>query len=461
MLPCPYCASPLPEEVAATCPTCGAALTSQTLEPGALVASKYRVERVLGQGGFGITYLALDESLEHRVAVKELFPTGSVRKGTHVIPPPDGNFLEVKENFLDEARVVQRFDHNNIVRVYGTFEDNATAYIVMEALEGQSLQQYITEFGAMPEDDVLHLVAQLCSALERVHASGLLHRDVKPDNVLLSSDGRAVLLDFGSARAFTQGQVKALTRMVTPGFAPLEQYATQAKFGTYTDVYGLAATVYFALEGIAPPSAVDRVNGMQLPKPKNARGFEDALEAGLAVQVAERTQTVTAFRQSLEGAPVIGERLRNLAAATPQFIATVADVDVHGDRLVTPYGVYYFQDFDGYCVENGIQVQLISPNTYGDTIVLVGGAVLLLGGILSAIFPTSAFPVMVFLGIVLIGSGLKPNAIPTSVKTWKFSLTRASSNQPQAERFLVVEVDSENDRASLEAHLAKFLPRVV
>jgi serine/threonine protein kinase len=457
---CPYCAAALPT-AALTCPNCGANLESPALGAGTLLHGKYRLEHVLGQGGFGITYLALDTSLEHRVAIKELFPEGSTRRGSSVTPPPGLDFSETKAKFLDEARVVQRFDHPNIVRVYGTFLENDTAYIVMEALEGQSLQAYVSEYGAMPEDDVIHLVSQLCSALERVHAAGLLHRDVKPDNVLLASDGRAVLLDFGSARAFTHGQERKVTRMVTPGFAPLEQYATQARFGTYTDVYGLAATVYFALEGVAPPTALDRMNGAALPAPKTAVGFTAALEAGLALQIAQRTQTVTAFRQSLEESPVIGERLKNLAAATAQFIFALADIEVHGDRVVTPTGVCYFRDFDGYYIDNGTAFRAQMKNDFTGGLILASGAIVLFGVVLSAIIPGNPWSYSpILLGFFLLFSLATQAPEMATVKIWKLGLTRASSNQPQAEQFALTEVDLEADRDALEAHLAKFLPRV-
>ncbi len=290
---CPYCAAAL-EPSATQCATCGAALTSQTLEAGTPIAGKYRVERVLGQGGFGITYLALDTALEHRVAVKELFPMGSTRRGSSVVPPPGGDFQEVKEKFLEEARVVQRFNHPNIVRVYGTFTENDTAYIVMEALEGETLGAEIAAQGALPESRVLEIARQLCAALEVVHAAGLLHRDIKPDNVFLADDGRVVLIDFGSARAFARGQIKKHTRLVTPGYAAPEQYATQAAFGTFTDVFGLAATLYHALEGRMPPLATDLMLGTKLGFEKT-KTMRAGLEAGMRVNVNERTRSARAF----------------------------------------------------------------------------------------------------------------------------------------------------------------------
>ncbi len=260
MIACPYCASSLTKP-SQTCPVCGARLTSPALEIGALLAGQYRIEEVLGQGGFGITYLALDETLDHRVAIKELFPEGSAREGANVVPLANRNFAETKQKFLEEALVVQRFNHRNIVRVYGTLEENHTAYIVMEALTGSTLTSDVTSNGAFPEASVLEMARQLCAALVVVHEAGLLHRDIKPDNVFLTSDARVVLIDFGSARSFAVGQVKRLTRLLTPGYAAPEQYASQAAFGAYTDVYGLAATLFYALEGRMPPMATELMLG--------------------------------------------------------------------------------------------------------------------------------------------------------------------------------------------------------
>jgi serine/threonine protein kinase len=273
-------------------------LGSPALPIGSLIAQKYRVEEVLGQGGFGITYLAFDTALEHYVAIKELFPEGSTRQGHNVIPPPNLNFAETKQKFLEEAKVVQRFTHRNIVRVYGTLEEHHTAYIVMEALTGSTLGADVASNGPFPEKIVLEMARQLCDALETVHAAGLLHRDIKPDNVFLSSDARVVLIDFGSARGFMQGQVRRVTRLVTPGYAAPEQYASQAAFGAYTDVYGLAATLYHAVEGVMPPAATDLMLGTKLEFQKSGR-MRAALEEGLKVKVGERPATIADFKAEL------------------------------------------------------------------------------------------------------------------------------------------------------------------
>jgi serine/threonine protein kinase len=301
MSTCPFCASILPENCA-NCANCGAALVSLQLEVGTLLHGKYRLERILGQGGFGITYLATDISLNRRVAIKELFPDGSFRQAEKVIPPQSqgSNFAETKQRFLEEARTLAQFNHTGIVKVFEVFEANNTAYIVMEALDGQTLGAIIARIGKLSEEYVRRIAQDVCAALEVVHQAGLLHRDIKPDNLYVTRDNRTVLIDFGSARGFQAGIALRHTQLVSPGYAAPEQYASQAKFGTYTDVYGLSATLYHALTGNQPPTASDRVisSSSQLQMPSTlSEPMQNALARGLALRIDERPQTVQEFLQ--------------------------------------------------------------------------------------------------------------------------------------------------------------------
>ncbi|MBB6098649.1 hypothetical protein HNR42_002084 [Deinobacterium chartae] len=311
---CPVCASPLPA-AATVCPVCGAPVSLGVQLPAgtALAAGRYVLEATLGQGGFGITYRARDTLLGRPVAVKELFPDGSSRVGTGVIPPGSlgpGGFREARERFLDEARTLARFDHPGIVRVWDAFEGGGTAYLAMEFLEGETLGGRLARGPLRPEEG-LSVARDLLGALEVVHAAGVLHRDLKPDNVFLTRGGRRVLIDFGSARAFESGQARTHTRLVTPGYAPPEQYATSARFGPYTDLYALGATLYHALSGQAPPAATDRLLGVALPPlPASVPpGLRALVERTLAVAVAERPASVAAAR-ALLGEPAA-------AVATP------------------------------------------------------------------------------------------------------------------------------------------------
>ena len=300
---CPYCAAPTINSDQ-TCPNCGANLHGFQLETGATLG-KYQIGRVLGQGGFGITYQARDTVLQREVAIKELFPDGSTRKNLSLIPPNSlgvQGFLEAKTRFLTEARTLAQFNHPGIVRVLEVFEANNTAYLVMEALTGETLGAKIAREKKLPEETVKKLALELCDALSVVHKVGLLHRDIKPDNIFLSFDARVVLIDFGSARSFRASERTQHTQLVTPGYAAPEQYASEAKFGEYTDVYGVAATLYHALTGTQPPSAGDMFAGIKL-KPISSsvsEGLRSGIEQGLKAHIDERPQTASALRKVIE-----------------------------------------------------------------------------------------------------------------------------------------------------------------
>jgi len=290
------------------------------LPPGAtLQGGRYVVERTLGRGGFGITYAAHDGRLERAVALKELFIDGVVRHDGVVVPPPHaaGAFAAAKQRFLREASVLARFTHPGIVRVYEVFEEAGTAYLVMELLEGHTLHEHVVTRGRpLDEPHALAIAQQCAAALAVVHRAGILHRDLNPSNVMLTDDGRVVLIDFGLAREFTADQTTPMTRMVTPGYAPPEQYAANARCGTPTDVYGLAATLYWALTARAPAPAIDRQTGAPLVPPNRAvptvsKLVSDAVLDGLELNAAHRPATVDAFvaRLGLErGAPPVAAR---------------------------------------------------------------------------------------------------------------------------------------------------------
>lgn len=291
---CPSCAQPVLEQHM-HCSTCGWLLTPH-LPPGTLLhQGKYQVERVLGQGGFGITYLGQHLSLRQGVALKELFPQGSGR-GTNgqVIPQGAQEFQMERARCLEEARTLGLVQHPSVVRVLDVFEENNTVYLVMEHLPGQSLGALLLDHGPRSPEQVTRFAVQLLDALKELHAHGLLHRDIKPENVILTPAGRVVLIDFGTARAFDVHQTSNHTRLVTPGYAPLEQYATAARVGPFTDFYALAATLLHLLTGVVPVAATDRAAGVSLgPLPAHLPlGLKNMLEAALKLSVQERPQCV-------------------------------------------------------------------------------------------------------------------------------------------------------------------------
>jgi len=293
MITCPYCGTSNDND-APVCTVCGGILAANTLHlrQGSILG-RYELGKVLGQGGFGVTYAGRDTLLGRGVAVKELFPEGSSRRGSSVVPPRSSNFVLEREKFLEEARTLAQFDHPSIVRVWDAFELNGTAYLVMEFLRGETLGKRMER--PLSSGEVEDIARKILGGLEQVHAANMLHRDIKPDNIYLTQDARAVLIDFGSARAFAEGGAASThTRLVTPGYAPPEQYASSAKFGPYTDLYALGATLYHALSGKMPPPATDRMLGTALePLPNSVPvGLRLLIERCMALEVVKRPQSV-------------------------------------------------------------------------------------------------------------------------------------------------------------------------
>ena len=269
-----------------------------------LLDGVYQVNRVLGQGGFGITYQGVDTRLNRPVALKEFFPEGCWREGTSVISSGRWTlktYSDAKQKFLQEGQTLGRFNHPGIVRVFYYFEENNTAYMVMEYLQGRSLADLLRQRGGkLKESEALHYIQKICRGLEVLHKSQFLHQDIKPDNVMLTKDERVVLIDFGAARDFNPRSSQPFIPMFTPGYAPLEQYGQALKFGTFTDIYALGATLYHLLTGVVPPSAVERAAGIEL-KPvcqlnrRVSPYVSLAVSRAMAMEVKERTQSVKEF----------------------------------------------------------------------------------------------------------------------------------------------------------------------
>jgi serine/threonine-protein kinase len=302
--PCPHCGQPV-GDAWLVCAWCGTQIAAPAELPvGAdLADGRYQVLGVIGRGGFGITYEVGDTRLKRRVAVKELFPESAVRHGSMVLTPPQAraSFRSARERFLREARVLARFTHPGIVRVYEVFEAHGTAYLVMERLSGRTLVDVLRARNEpFTEAEVLDVAARVAAALRPVHAAGVLHRDVNPSNVMLTEHGRVVVIDFGLARDFDAGQTMGMTRMVTPGYAPLEQYRGEGRFGPTTDIYGLAATCYRLATGRVPVAAVERDAGGELPSPHRlnpaiSKAVSDAILDGLELEPAHRPQDLDSF----------------------------------------------------------------------------------------------------------------------------------------------------------------------
>ena len=299
------------------------ALSKDTLVGGC------RIERVLGAGGFGITYLASDLDLDRKVAVKEFLPTSLAMRaadGSSVRPLSSDDESDLKyglARFRDEAQTLARFSHPNIVGVYKYFEDNDTAYLAMPFEKGESLYDILRGHKTLTQDELNEILPPLLDGLQKVHAAGFLHRDIKPGNIYIrEADGSPVLLDFGAARQALSVKSMSLTSIFTPGYAPFEQYSSKGNQGPWTDIYALAATVYRAITGEKPPDASDRMQGddfkpaAEVAAEAYNKTFLSAIDAGLAMLPGDRPQSIAEWAAMFDGAP--GEGTVSRVAAVPK-----------------------------------------------------------------------------------------------------------------------------------------------
>ncbi len=287
----------------------GAPAQADVLQSGDLVGKgKYSISQVLGQGGFSLTYLGYDLLLEAPVAIKEFYPQGCRRVEGKVTPGgswSETDFLKLREKFLDEGHVLSRFNHPGIVAVYAVFEENNSAYIVMEYLQGHTLLALMAaRGGVLSEPEALYYAVRVGEALETVHNGGLLHRDVKPENILVTEEGRVVLLDFGTARRYLTQEVVVGQTTLTPGYAAPEQYDPRAAENPSTDVYGLAATLYHLLTGSVPFDAPRRREGAVLApidrfQPQVTPEISVCIESAMTLDPAGRPTSVRSFVEEL------------------------------------------------------------------------------------------------------------------------------------------------------------------
>ena len=304
------------------CPNCGYDPAKDkhmeyALPPETILAGKYMAGRVLGQGGFGITYIGWDIALERKVAIKEYYPSGQVSRspGTRNLTwYSSEQSLHARQDgmqmFLKEARKMVKADSiPGVVRVLDLFQENGTAYIVMEFVEGETLKARLLRDGPMDWETAKKIFRPVISAMEQVHAFGLIHRDLSPDNLMLLPDGSVKILDLGAAKDLSLNSGASSMQVAKSGFSPLEQYIQRGGSGTWTDVYAMAATIYYTLTGTLIPGAVERLEkdtiSWDFPAlnrlPAQAR---EALKKALAVQAKDRTQTMEALEKGLFAEPV-------------------------------------------------------------------------------------------------------------------------------------------------------------
>lgn len=349
---CPYCMNLIKE--GETCTNCG--LTEGVYTPrdhhlplGSVLNDRYLVGRVLGEGGFGITYIGCDLNLEMKVAIKEYFPIDRVYRFSNASLDVSNyshaaeKFHSGKVKFLREARTMARLDkQQNIVSVKDFFEKNNTAYIVMEYVEGTTLKELVNQRGGrIPAGELLYMLAPLFPALTSVHELGLIHRDISPDNLMLEN-GKIILLDFGCARE-SASQSETMTIALKQGYAPIEQYQHKGQ-GPWTDVYALAATIYYCLTGKTPQSAVDRLNEEELVPPRKlgvdlTTDQEEALLKGMSVKAKDRFQSAeelfTALYTGVLTEPILSEPEAKPASSRHETVEPAPEKSVQAETVLS------------------------------------------------------------------------------------------------------------------------------
>lgn len=298
---------------------------SYSLQRNTGLIGRYVIQKVLGQGGFGITYLGIDKLYGNKVAIKEYYPQKiAMRKAqyedvvTVTSIEEKNNYNKGKKRFLDEAQVMARFNKNEgIVKILDFFEANNTAYIVMEYLEGITLKQYLGKYGVIQFRNLIEMMLPLLEALIEIHSQGLIHRDISPDNIMVQHNGKLKLMDFGAARDYTESGNKSLTVILKPGYAPPEQYQTHGVQGPWTDIYALCATIYKCLTGITPPDAIARVMDDKFKEPDQLDGklspdIKKILWKGMNIFPEERYQDIGEFGEDVYDALFIPEENKKL-----------------------------------------------------------------------------------------------------------------------------------------------------
>lgn len=281
-----------------------------------LLINEYKILKVLGQGGFGITYLAQDIKLGHRVVIKEFIPQNmAVRdQGNHTIAPytqGDAVYLHLMKRFIDEARVLAKLRHPNIVEVVRMFEANDTAYFVMKYEEGETLADFLKHHQQLTEEEILIIMMPILEGVKYSHLNNILHRDIAPDNIYLKSNGMPMLIDFGSARYTIAEQTQMLAAIFKDGYSPPEQYNSNEKQAATADIYALGAVMYRIVTGTKPISAQNRttayLNGDADPlipfnsthKSRYSHRFLNAINKALRIRENERFESVQDFQKAL------------------------------------------------------------------------------------------------------------------------------------------------------------------
>ena len=297
------------------CPFCGFVENTPPkyasyLVPGVQLDNRYTIGTVIGAGGFGITYIAWDNSQNATVAIKEYYPQGIVsRSGSskvEIYNKQEKSYEHGRARFLKEARSLAQLNANpRTVSILDFFEENNTAYIVMEYLKGCNLKEYLKDSNNSISFELIKRMADnICDALRDVHSIGMVHRDISPDNIFLCNDGTFKLIDFGAVKQSINDSNLSETVVLKHGYAPVEQYSKSGNIGPWTDIYALSATIYRLATGNVPPESIDRLSSDNMLPPKAInnqlpRNFSNTVMKGMAVQINDRYQRIEDFKTDL------------------------------------------------------------------------------------------------------------------------------------------------------------------
>ena len=387
----------------ALCPHCGyiegtKAEESIHMEPGTLLHDRYIIGKVLGFGGFGVTYIGWDGTLEQKVAIKEYLPSefSTRMPGRSNVTVFNGEkseqFRDGLNKFVEEARRLAKFQNESgIVKVFDSFLENETAYIVMEYLDGETLAERLKRDKIIPEDEAVRMLWPVMSSLQVVHQEGIIHRDIAPDNIFLTKSGDVKLIDFGASRFATTSHSRSLTVIIKPGYSPEEQYRSRGDQGPHTDVYAIAATLYKMITGKTPPDAMERRAKIENQKKEILEDVhklnksislnrENAILNAMNIRIEDRTPDVQTFMDELNADPPVKRRYGKikkidlyswplwLKIATPSLLAVllslggllITDViqfpSLFSDEIVIPEGVVVVPDVEGMNRDDALQL---------------------------------------------------------------------------------------------------------
>jgi len=284
---------------------------------GYLLNNQYVIDKCLGSGGFGITYLGIDKNSGEEFAIKEFFPNQFSSRGTNQIFITPNNhkdeiiYYKYLKRFRKEAEILKELTHQNIVKVKEYFEENNSGYIVMPYIKGMDLEKYLDTRSSLEEEEILHIINPILDGLKEVHSKGYLHRDISPDNIYMRDNSIPMLIDFGSARFYMAKNSGALTAILKIGYSPVEQYTNNNEQDASSDIYALSAVIYRMITGVKPVDAVARQMAMvgresslmiNLEKEYNGRYSQNFLQAvmkGLSIEQSKRFQNIKTFRKGL------------------------------------------------------------------------------------------------------------------------------------------------------------------